>query len=120
MFIDAGYRVSLAAEADRARQILDLDVPDVCLIDARLWGEQGISLAEYAESLGVPVLMMTGDAGLSDEMDSRLRANIRKPFRFDTVVQRVTDIFNEGSVGRSIQTKTPKTAEASDRRGGPR
>jgi two-component system OmpR family response regulator len=94
-FIEVECRVSLAPDAVVARQILDTDIPDVCLIDALLTGEAGLSIAAYAAMLGLPVLMMTGDAVLADEMDDALRANIRKPFGLAAVVDKVAETLDK-------------------------
>lgn len=89
---DLRYRVSVATNAATARPILDrLDV-DLLVTDQAMPGETGRQLADYAGTLGIPTLLMSGHneikAGLEQRPDF-----IGKPFRQDQLHQAIMRVL---------------------------
>jgi DNA-binding response OmpR family regulator len=62
---------------------------DVALVDAVLPGQiSGLDLASRLESDGIPVLMMSGEAGAVEEIiGSQRRGVLAKPFRIATLLE---------------------------------
>jgi two-component system phosphate regulon response regulator PhoB len=68
----AGYDVSLAADADGARQSVDRMLPDLVLIDWMLPGQSGLALAKAwraeARTKQLPIIMLTARADEGDKL----------------------------------------------------
>jgi CheY-like chemotaxis protein len=62
LLLEAGYRVSVAADGDTMRAFLHTGDPvDVIVLDALMPGEQSFSLALHAKELGIRLVMISGD-----------------------------------------------------------
>jgi DNA-binding NtrC family response regulator len=75
-----GTAITLARRAAVARAVLMRDRVDLVITDARMPGEDGISLARATAELGIPTILMSGDpdwALAHGAIDSHL---VRKPF----------------------------------------
>lgn len=95
-FADQDFTVTTAANAEEARRLLAKRNFDLLLVDAVMPGEQGPSLAEFAESLGIRVILMTGHPPL-------LRAPPRwpflaKPFRINEAIGLVRQVLAGGRI----------------------
>ena len=78
---DVGYRVSEAADGVSMRRFLAENRVDAIVLDYVMRGETGGSLALYAESLGIAVIMISASIEI---LKIRERAGLRrlpKPFR---------------------------------------
>ena len=77
----AGFEVVRAANGDEAISLLVLQRPDFALIDVKIPGKvQGIDIAERALALNVPILLMTGDFAVSDQLTENSIPHFLKPF----------------------------------------
>lgn len=86
---ELGYRVSTAGRGDAARLILNRRDVDVLLADELMAGEKGHQLAAYAQSLGVPSLLMSAHNEVKRELSGGEHAFIGKPFRIDKLHEEV-------------------------------
>jgi two-component system phosphate regulon response regulator OmpR len=64
-----GYLVAEAASGTQMRQCIEADLPDVVLLDIRLPGEDGLSLAKYLrERYDVGIIMVTASGDVIDRV----------------------------------------------------
>lgn len=84
-FEDRGYRVSLAGNAADARSILARGGLDLLVSDVAMFGGSGLEVASYAESLGIPCLLMSGDDRHIAALADGRRPFLPKPFRLTTL-----------------------------------
>ena len=90
------YRVSTALSGDAALPLFDRDRPDLVVLDAILPGMSGIELAVHAVWRDIPVLIMTGEAGMHARLKKAGWPHLRKPFHLRDLVDEV-----EATMGRS-------------------
>jgi CheY-like chemotaxis protein len=93
---DAGHRILAAATLPDARELLELEHPDLVLTDVDLVGESGLELArdvrEDPRLFDVPVVALTAHAmpGMADEVfDAGCADYITKPVDITELVRRV-------------------------------
>ncbi|EHH68614.1 response regulator [Gluconobacter morbifer] len=113
-----GYRVTTAADAAAARQVLQLIQPDALVLDVTMPGEDGLSLTRSlrAEGISVPILLLTArgepadringlETGADDylgkpfeprELLLRLRAHLRRIVPMPQPVADVPDVLHLG------------------------
>jgi DNA-binding NtrC family response regulator len=77
---DCGYHVSLAHDGKAARMALQSRKVDLLLADVLMPGETGLDLADYAKTLGVPSLLMSGELTTKGALKGG-HAFIGKPFK---------------------------------------
>jgi DNA-binding response OmpR family regulator len=66
---DKGYTVTTADAGPALREIIDKQHVDVVILDIRMPGEDGLSLARYMrERSGVAIIMLTGSADVVDRV----------------------------------------------------
>src|ERR1700712_1391343 len=64
-----GLRVTKAADAGEARQVLAAHAIDLILLDIMMPGEDGLSLAGYVRATsGIPVILLTAKAEETDRI----------------------------------------------------
>lgn len=90
-------RVSCALTSNEALPLLDRDRPDLLVLDALMPGISGIDLADAATGRGIPVILMTGDHGLSEALTASGWRHLRKPFRFDALLAEVNAVLAEAA-----------------------
>src|SRR5690349_11548303 len=78
--LDDEFRVTVAADGASMRDFLKGDWVDAAIIDVLLPGERGGSLAEFAKSLGIAVVMCSGDLKVIDFAAEHHLQLLRKPF----------------------------------------
>src|SRR5687768_16462524 len=86
---EAGFRVSCAKDAEEARTVIDEgDLIDVVVIDVVMPGELGASLAEHVHSLGVPIILISGNPqAMQHEVFENIPCvRLGKPFHRDAVI----------------------------------
>jgi DNA-binding response OmpR family regulator len=102
---DRGYRVLVARNAEQALRELDQTRPDAVIVDLRMPLVNGLGLLYRIRSREphqkhLPVLVMTGDAALSDETLaelSTLGATVRyKPLRPTELLEAVRTLIEGG------------------------
>jgi two-component system, OmpR family, response regulator len=105
-----GYEVMQAASGSEMRARLERAVPDVVLLDLKLPGEDGLSLARYLrERFELGIIMVTGAGEVIDRvvgLEIGADDYITKPFDPRELLARVK------SVMRRLQTRTASDAAA--------
>ena len=96
----AGFRVSVAADANAARRMLDMFDFDLLVFDVMMPGEDGFALTEWLRKSGpakaAPVLMLTARDAASDRIEGlRLGADdyLPKPFEPEELLLRIEAIL---------------------------
>ena len=75
-----GYRLALANEHSVAAEILEATRPVLLIADVRLRGGDGDDLAKLAQSLSIPVLLISGEPiAILDHRGGKIPF-LRKPF----------------------------------------
>jgi two-component system, OmpR family, response regulator len=109
-----GLRVSSASSGQESMKILGEETIDLVILDLRLAGEDGMSIArDLRDQLAIPVIMLTGVRDEADRvMGLELGADdyVTKPFsprellaRIRTVLRRVNSAPSEGAARREIR-----------------
>jgi len=92
-----GYAVRAAADGAAMRLALETELPDLVLLDLRLPGEDGLTLARYLrENFDVGIVMVTGSADVVDRVVGlELGADdyIAKPFDPRELLARVKSVL---------------------------
>jgi two-component system phosphate regulon response regulator OmpR len=105
-----GFAVGEAASGEEMRQALEADLPDLVLLDLRLPGEDGITLARFLrERYDVGIIMVTGSGDAVDRivgLEVGADDYVSKPFDPRELLARVRSVL------RRIQAKPPETAPA--------
>jgi two-component system phosphate regulon response regulator OmpR len=100
-----GYAVSQAQSGGDMREAIERSLPDIVLLDVRLPGEDGLSLARYLrERYDVGIIMVTAAAGVVDRvvgLEVGADDYVTKPFDPRELLARVK------SVMRRIQSPAP-------------
>lgn len=101
-----GVRVTSAGDGISMRECLRRDNIDAVLLDIRMPGEDGYSLALYAKELRLPVIIMSGN---DDELEFADRLNLpllRKPFRIEELLDALDTVLATHVVPReSLRSK---------------
>ena len=106
---DAGFSCSTAETVAQARQALAVQKFALLITDLLLpGGILGTALAEEAAEIGIPVLVMTGDAERLDELARHGWASLPKPFRLAAFIDKVRRILREhGALGPCSKQNGP-------------
>jgi len=105
----AGFHVTAAANATRAREALDIGRFDLVILDVRLPDGNGIELMREFRK-GDPemgIIIMTGYAEVDTAIDAvRLGANdfLKKPFVLDEMLVRVTELMKTRQLQQDNRT----------------
>jgi DNA-binding response OmpR family regulator len=101
---DKGYEVHQAESGSDMRLAVERELPDVVLLDIRLPGEDGLTLARYLrERYDVGIIMVTGSADVVDRvvgLEVGADDYVTKPFDPRELLARVK------SVMRRLQSRT--------------
>jgi DNA-binding NtrC family response regulator len=87
----SGYRVSLEANDRQVRSILLFDTVDLLIADVYRGSNAGVALADRAERLGIPSLLISADAERMAELEASQRPFLAKPFR----VAKFTEVISK-------------------------
>lgn len=105
-----GYSVGEAAGGAQMREQIERDLPDAVLLDIRLPGEDGLTLARYLrERYDVGIIMVTASGDVVDRVVGlELGADdyIAKPFDLRELLARLKSVL------RRLQAKPPAEASA--------
>jgi DNA-binding NtrC family response regulator len=106
---ERGDRVITVVGGKSARQALSRDRIDIAVLDVRMPGEDGHSLALYAKELGLAVVLISGsgeDEGFAERHGLRL---LRKPFRLPQLFDALDEALRGGrgcQLGRRLDGRT--------------
>jgi DNA-binding NtrC family response regulator len=84
-------RVTPARRATVARAVLMREQVDLVITDARMPGENGVSLAEAAAELGIPTIVMTGDSAWAIAHGAKTESLIEKPLDVAAMWSRIDE-----------------------------
>ena len=105
-----GYAVRCAGDGPAMRAELERELPDLVLLDLRLPGEDGLSLARFLrERYDLGIVMVTGSADLVDRvvgLEVGADDYVAKPFDPRELLARVKSVL------RRMQARAPEAAEA--------
>ena len=105
-----GYSVGEAGSGAQMREEIERDLPDAVLLDIRLPGEDGLTLARYLrERYDVGIIMVTASGDVVDRVVGlELGADdyIAKPFDLRELLARLKSVL------RRLQVKPPAEAQA--------
>jgi DNA-binding response OmpR family regulator len=105
-----GFGVSEAATGDQMRAELERELPDVVLLDVRLPGEDGLTLARYLrEHYDVGIIMVTASGDVVDRvvgLEVGADDYVAKPFDPRELLARIKSVL------RRIQAKPENSAPA--------
>lgn len=105
-----GFAVSEAGSGEEMRAALDSQLPDLVLLDLRLPGEDGITLARFLrERYDVGIIMVTGSGDAVDRivgLEVGADDYVAKPFDPRELLARVRSVL------RRIQARPPEAAAA--------
>lgn len=105
---DHGYAVAEAASGAQMRERIEVELPDVVLLDVRLPGEDGLTLAKYLrERYDVGIIMVTASGDVIDRvvgLEVGADDYVAKPFDPRELLARLKSVL------RRIQAK-PAAAE---------
>ena len=85
----APYKVISSGSGAEAMSLLELHHPDLALIDLQMPGTQGIEVGERALALHVPVVLMTGNFAVSQQLRLNQIPHLSKPFRISELFSTV-------------------------------
>jgi len=86
---DGAFRVSAASTGDDALARFDGDTPDLIVLDLVMPGMHGLELAAHACARGIPVVLMTGEPGMTATLEGLACPHLHKPFRMEQLLDEV-------------------------------
>ena len=103
-FFEPRYKVQMANNASQALASIIKSAPDVCLLDVKMPGLDGVSLLKSLREMGVsvPIFVMTGYDSLQvaqDALNSGANGYLPKPFPMETLVATVERL----AAGRTLE-----------------
>ncbi len=109
-----GYAVVEAADGEAMRREIDRHLPDVILLDVRLPGEDGLSLARYLrERYDVGIIMVTGSGETIDRivgLEIGADDYVTKPFDPRELLARVKSVMRRMQARALAEAPTPAGA----------
>ena len=117
-----GFRVALAETGEQAVEMIELDPPDICLLDVMLPGIDGLEVLRRARRLvpDLPVIMMTAFGTVERAVEAmKLGAHdfIAKPFDMDRLSIAVKNALSMGRLSRQVRRLTDELRARSGFRG---
>lgn len=121
---EAGYAVQACASAEEARRVLDLERPDIAVLDVRMPGQSGLELAkQLQEHSGLPFIFLTayGDEDIVREAIAHgALGYLVKPVdihqlipAIEAAVARAADLWGLRNTERQLQTALNENREVS-------
>jgi CheY-like chemotaxis protein len=97
MLKEIGFRVSEAGNGAEAHPILDSGSVDMLITDQMMIGEPGQRLADHAQSLGIPALLISGDANSIERLEAGEHPFLKKPFRLPEIQRMIGEILSKAN-----------------------
>ena len=95
MLTDLGCEsVTTASTVDKALALIDAQVFDAALLDMNLGGNTSHSVAEALIARGVPFVYSTGNTGRKSGDVLHDRPVLKKPFKYEELVETLTRLFS--------------------------
>ena len=97
-FSNQGFAISSACDSARAREIFSTHAPDLAILDIRMPGEDGLSLARWIrdQHKGVGIIMLTTAADVVDKivgLEIGADDYVSKPFDLRELLARVKSVL---------------------------
>jgi two-component system phosphate regulon response regulator OmpR len=97
-FSGQGFAIHSACDAVAAREVFDRRVPDLAILDIRMPGEDGLSLARWVrdQHKGVGIIMLTTAADVVDRvvgLEMGADDYVPKPFDLRELLARVKNVL---------------------------
>ena len=100
MLADLGCEsVTAAATVDQAMALIEAQVFDAALLDMNLNGTKSFPVADKLAALGVPFVFSTGYSAQDMRVGYRDRALLKKPIRYQELVEVFTHLLSGSSGG---------------------
>lgn len=101
-FGDQGFAVHTAGGGEQARETFEKQIPDLAILDIRMPGEDGLSLARWIRSqhVGVGIIMLTTAADVVDRvvgLEVGADDYVPKPFDLRELLARVKSVLRRRS-----------------------
>jgi two-component system, cell cycle response regulator CpdR len=90
-----GYRLALASESSVGADILRATPPVLLIADVRLHGSNGDDLAKLASSMGVPVLLISGEPVAIKDHTGTSVPFLQKPFHLAQLLETVETLIGK-------------------------
>ncbi len=98
---EAGYRVSSAGDGQAMRRVVEAGPVDLILLDVRLPGEDGLSIArDYLSHTDIPFIMLTSRDQVTDTvagLEIGAEDYVPKPFHLRELLARVRTVLRRRS-----------------------
>ena len=115
-----GFTVSEAESGPQMREVLDRELPDVVLLDVRLPGEDGLSLARFLrERYDVGIIMVTASGDVIDRvvgLEVGADDYIAKPFDPRELLARVKSVLRRMQAKPQGEAPAPAAADSTVKR----
>ncbi len=97
---DAGFQVEIAPDGPSALDLIQVDAPDLVLLDWMLPGMRGLQVCRNIRRWSnVPIIMVTSKTGQADliaALDAGADDYVTKPFQTDELLARIRAILRRG------------------------
>lgn len=108
-----GYRVTTAAEPDKAMKVVKEDPPDLIIMDFQIEEGDGFVLIEDIKKLGpnIPILLLTGAVFdrnvVRDTIEKKVSRYLDKTASLNTIVNEIQKLLGDapGSAGDTVITR---------------
>ncbi len=113
-----GYRVSVAANADQARRVVQADPPHLIISDLQMEDTDGLVLVEelHQKLPEVPILLLTGVVFDPEVVRENLRKKVTsyldKTTSLEGIVAEIRRLLGEGKAGPAAETPVRPAARS--------
>jgi two-component system phosphate regulon response regulator OmpR len=107
-FSDHGFAVTSAGDARAARAAFERHIPDIAILDIRMPGEDGLSLARWLREYhtGVGIIMLTTAAEVVDRvigLEMGADDYVAKPFELRELLARVKSVLRRRTERKPVE-----------------
>lgn len=95
---EQGYTSTTASDGTSANEALAREKFDCLIVDVVLPGVSGLTLAEFASSRGIPVLLISGEPKSIEQLNGNSpHLFLQKPFHLDELGSALRTLIREGA-----------------------